>query len=110
MGKCAPRANLVLTCCGKYLPLSARTALAPDVLSNSYRALLLAAGRSGRFEPVVPATVFWSFERLPADLRLLTFANLRSAPAFPASPMLFRRRFIGVFRFRFRGVFVVNGL
>jgi hypothetical protein len=44
------RANLVQTCRRTRLLLVARTASAPDVLSNSYRALLLLAARFGGFK------------------------------------------------------------
>jgi len=48
------RANVVQTCRRKCLPLAARTAMTPDVFSNSYPPLPLAAGRSGGFEPRRP--------------------------------------------------------
>jgi len=53
-GRWAPRANVVQTCGRKCLPLVARTALALNVFSNTYRLLPQDAARSGGFEPRRP--------------------------------------------------------
>jgi hypothetical protein len=57
-GQHTPRANLVQTCRRKRLPLVARTGWVLNVFSNSYRALPLSAGPSGRFEPRRPRHPF----------------------------------------------------
>jgi hypothetical protein len=55
------RANLMLTSQRKRLPLVAKSPVAPDVFSNSYRALLFLAVPSDGFEPRRPRHSFQSF-------------------------------------------------
>jgi hypothetical protein len=63
------RANLVLTCHGKVLPVVARSLGRPNVFSNGCLALLPLAAPLGRFEPRCPPALF-------------TLPPFRSAPQF----------------------------